>query len=385
MTLNDRNKKDYDWSDGDELPFEPAPIRRRRRTDESGTDRSWLRKWGYNVGVLIVPSVVAAIYFYGFASPIYETDTVLSLRNSNASAGGGVGFSGALAALTGVGDMGRAKDESFALVTNVRSREALIELDETLDLRTHFADPSINYFQRLPDDASFEGFYSYYGDFVAILYDEVTGQIVLHTRAFDKDLAYQMAQVIIRRGEALVNQFNQRARSDLMHITNAEVTDAEERLRKANAAVTQFRLDTGIMDPMIASQAIGTIITTLMSEIAKIQAEITAETQLSSGRVTPQLESLRNKLQALQAQSDAEQKRLTGRDESMAKLLAPYQSLLTDQEIARQTYIASLTAQHASLAEAKRQQLYLIDIVAPTLSQEARRPQRLRAIMLTFL
>ncbi|MDD3444500.1 MAG: hypothetical protein PHS60_03765, partial [Zavarzinia sp.] len=139
------------------------------------------------------------------------------------------------------------------------------------------------------------------------------------------------------------------------------------------------------MDPMIASQAIGTIITTLMSEIAKIQAEITAETQLSSGRVTPQLESLRNKLQALQAQSDAEQKRLTGRDESMAKLLAPYQSLLTDQEIARQTYIAALTAQHASLAEAKRQQLYLIDIVAPTLSQEARRPQRMRAIMLTFL
>lgn len=386
MTLNDRNRSDPDWSNNNDLPFEPAPIRRHFPHGDRNDTRRNLRRRAYNFCTLVVPSIVAAIYLYGFATPIYETDTVLSLRSSSSGSGGGTGFAGALALLSGGGSgLGRATDESFALVSNVRSREALSELDQVLDLRKRFQDPSINFLQRLPAEATSEEFYTYYGDYVTILYDEVTGQIILRTRAFDKELAFRMAEVIIRRGEDLVNQFNLRARNDLMQVASVEVSEAEERMRQADAAIMRFRQETGIMDPIVASQAIGSIIGTLMSEAAKLQAEITAEIQLSSGRATPQLEALRNKLKAVQAQIAFEEMRLTGQGDGLAKLLAPYQGLLTNQEIARQTYVAALAAQQAGFTEAKRQKLYLVNIVAPTVAGEARLPRRLRGVALTFL
>ena len=382
MTLNDRNRRDSDWGDGDELPFEPAPIKRRRRDEIAGDKASKLRRRLFDIGVIGVPSIIAAIYLYIFASPVFETDAVLSLRNSNASASG---FGGTLSFLQGVSNMGRATDESFAVVANVRSREALIELDNALGLRQHYQSDGINYFQRLSTSATFEDFYSYYGGYVTVIYDEVTGQIILRTRAFDRELAYRMAEVIIKRSETLVNQFNQRARSDLMQVSNKDVVDTEERLRRADAALTDFRVKHGIMDPLVASQAIGGIINGLMSEAAKLQSEITAEIQLSSGRVTPQLEALRNKLKAVQSQIVAEQARLTGNADGLAQLLAPYQALLTDQEIARQAYIAALASLQANISEAKRQQLYLINIVAPTIEEQARLPKQMQNILLTFI
>lgn len=382
MTLNDRNRRDSDWGDGDDLPFEPAPIKRRRRDEIAGDKASKLRRRLFDIGVIGIPSIIAAIYLYIFASPVFETDAVLSLRNSNASASG---FGGTLSFLQGVSNMGRATDESFAVVANVRSREALIELDNALGLRQHYQSDWINYFQRLSTSATFEDFYSYYGGYVTVIYDEVTGQIILRTRAFDRELAYRMAEVIIKRSETLVNQFNQRARSDLMQVSNKDVVDTEERLRRADAALTDFRVKHGIMDPLVASQAIGGIINGLMSEAAKLQSEITAEIQLSSGRVTPQLEALRNKLKAVQSQIVAEQARLTGNADGLAQLLAPYQALLTDQEIARQAYIAALASLQANISEAKRQQLYLINIVAPTIEEQARLPKQMQNILLTFI
>jgi len=369
-------------ADGGNAPYAPVPIITAAGR-LSPADRRRQKRLSILASLLIIflPTLISAVYFFGFATDKYEAAAVLSLRSANASGGG----SSLLGFLPGAQNLGRAGDESFAMIAYIRSRDALVRLDEALNLRESFSDPRVDFWQRLSPDASFEGFYSYYQHMVTVYYDEASGQIHMDTRAFDAEMAQKIALTVKSISESLVNQFNARSERDVLEIARLEVAAAENRLKTADAAVTRFRIERNMVDPIASTSAIGGIIAHLGAQIAQAQAELRTEEQLSNGNPTTKIVALTNRIKALEAQMSAEQARLTGEKDALAPVIEEYQNLVMAQEIARQAHTAALTALQSALAETQRQKLYLIDIVSPSIPEQARLPNRPRAVLFTFL
>ncbi|MCF4167270.1 hypothetical protein L2U69_16600 [Zavarzinia compransoris] len=336
----------------------------------------------FSVLFLLVPTAISAFYVYLFASPVYQVDTVFQVKTSYD--GGGGGGKGALGFLKGGSVMGRAMDESFSVVRYIESRNALAQLQADMDLRSAFSKDSIDSFSRLSADADDEAFYSYFGGIVSIYFDEVSGMIVLETRAFEPDLAFRMATSLASQAESLINDFNARSEHDLTELARNELKGAEQRLRDAELALTKFRNEHGAIDPAATSSSVNGIIASLKAQAASIEAEILAIRDISRGEV-PRLAELRNKLAGIQEQIKIEEARLTGSDSAWAGTLEQYGILLLQSDIAKQSYAASQSALDSAMVEARRQKLYVVDVVSPFLPTEPRLPHKAQTVFFTFL
>lgn len=338
-----------------------------------------------NVLFLTVPTIISAIYIYGFASDVYLVDTVFQVKTSYESAGGaGGGGKGALSFLKGGAVMGRAMDESFSVVRYIQSRNALDQLQKELDLREAFTATTVDGLSRLPADAGEEAFYSYYSDMVNIYFDEVSGMIVLETKAYSPDLSFQMATALAKQGEELINDFNKRSEQDLTELARNEVALAEKRLRDAELSLTAFRNEHGAIDPTATSASVNNIISTLKGQAAALEAEIRAVSDISQGDV-PRLAELRNKLSGLKEQIKIEESRLTGGANTWAPILEQYNFLMIQSQLAQQSYGSALSSYEGAVLEARRQKLYVVDIVSPIMPVEPRLPNRVQSVFFTFL
>lgn len=327
------------------------------------------------------PTLVSAIYVYGFASDIYQVDTVFQVKTSYDSGGGG---KGALSIFKGGSIMGRAMDESFSVVRYIESRNALGKLQSELDLRSAFTNPDIDGFSRLAPDADDEALYRYYGGVVDISFDEVSGMIVLETRAFTPDLAFHMATSLANQAESLINDFNGRSEHDLTELARNELKSAEQRLRDSELALTKFRNEHGAIDPTATSSSVNSIIAGLKTQAASIEAEIRAVSDISRGDV-PRLAELRNRLAGLQEQIKIEEGRLTGGENTWASTLEQYGIMMLQSDLAKQSYSSAQSALDSALVEARRQKLYVVDVVSPMMPTEARLPYRAQTVFFTFL
>ena len=339
----------------------------------------------FSFAVLLVPTLISAIYIYGYASDVYQVDTVFQVKTSyDAGGGGGGGGKGALSFLKGGSAMGRAMDESFSVVRYIESRNALDQLQADLDLRKAFTDESVDRYSRLDAGADDEAFYSYYSSVVDIYFDEISGMIVLETRAFSPDLAFKMSTALAKQGEDLINQFNSRSETDLTALARNELKAAEQRLRDAEVALTKFRNEHGSIDPSATSASANSIIATLKGQAASIEAEMRAITDISHGEV-PRLAELRNRLAGLREQIKIEEARLTGGDDSWAAQIEEYSILTLQADLAKQSYSSAQMALDSALVEARRQKLYVVDVVSPMQPSEARLPYRAQTVFFTFL
>ncbi|RJF94489.1 hypothetical protein D3874_01235 [Oleomonas cavernae] len=346
--------------------------------------RGKIRSAIFSLLVLVVPTLISAVYIYGYASDVYQVDTLFQVRTSYDAGGMGGGGKGALSFLKGGSVMGRAMDESFSVVRYIESRNAMDKLQGALDLRKAFTDESVDSYSRLDANADGEAFYGYYNDMVSIYFDEVSGMINLETRAFDADLAYKMATGLAKQGEDLINQFNTRSETDLTALARNELKDAEQRMRDAEVALTRFRNEHGSLDPSATSASVNSIISTLKGQAAAIEAEMRAITDISHGEV-PRLAELRNKLAGLREQIKIEESRLTGGADSWAAQIEEYSILTLQAELAKQSYANAQTGLDSALVEARRQKLYVVDVVSPMQPKEARLPYRAQTVFFTFL
>ncbi len=106
----------------------------------------------------------------------------------------------------------------------------------------------------------------------------------------------------------------------------------------------------------------------------------------------PRVLNAERRVDVIQKRIDAEQRKrgITSSSENEASntfstLVGEYERLIVDREFAEQTYVSSLAARDASLAEARRQTRYLAAHIQPTLAERSLFPQRLTILGLFAL
>ena len=217
------------------------------QTDSSGTKntiRQLLKNRIFWLTV-IIPTVLACIYYGLIASDVYISESRFVVRNPQRATQTGLG-----ALLQGTG-FSRSQDDTYSVHDFVLSRDALKELDEQLAVRKAYTNKDADFINRFPGldwDDSFESFYRYYQKRVSVDYDPVSSISILTVRAFTAPDAKSFNDLLLKMGERLVNNLNDRSRQDLIKFAQQEVSNAESKAKTAALALSTFRTNQSVFD-----------------------------------------------------------------------------------------------------------------------------------------
>lgn len=332
-------------------------------------------------GAVVVPTLLAGIYYGLIASDVYISESHFIVRSPQRPVQSG--FLGSFLQGTGIA---RAQDDTFAVHDYIGSRDALGQLDEKLALGKMFGRPDIDFLNRfgaLEWDKSFETLYRYYKKRVGVEYDSTSSISVLKVSAFNAQDANRINDMLIGMSEQFVNQMSERARTDIVRYAEGEVQRAERQAADAALALAAFRNRNVVIDPEKQS-------TFQLQQVSKLQDElISTRTQMAQLRAvspgSPQIMLLQTKIDTLQEAIDAETAKVAGRNGSLSGKAAAYERVELERQFADKQLGIALAALEAARNEAQHQQLYLERIVQPNLPDSAIEPRRFRSVVIVLL
>lgn len=344
-----------------------------------GRVAGWLRRH-ILAFVLGVPVACALLYFGLIAADRYSSQAMFVVRNFNQS------NTVALNALIQTSAAVRPADEAQAVNAYLLSRDAMNALDGAISLRDLLGRPEVDMFWRFPGLTPWrtdnERLYERYRDVVNVYYDTSTGITTLTVEAFRPEDALKMVQVLLEGSEKLVNRLNERARNDLVASAEEEVRTSKDRSAKARQNLTDFRDREAVIDPTRASQAVLETVGKLAYELAQASAQL-AELQRSSPQ-SPQINALRNRMSALEAQIARERTQFGGSADALAPRIAEYERLVLEREFSDQVLASAMHSLEIARLDAQRQELYLERIVQPGAADYPAAPRRMLMILLVL-
>ncbi|WP_448871335.1 hypothetical protein [Desulfobulbus propionicus] len=332
---------------------------------------------------VLLPTLAAILYYGLIASDVYISEASFVVRTPDR---GQVASSlGSFLQATGFSS---DRIDSFAVQNFILSRDALRQLDERFHLRQAFSNPDIDFLNRFPGPlwwrTSFEDLHRYYQQKVtAVQVDSLSSISTLTVRAFSPDSAVRINQQLLDMSETLVNQLNERGMQDMIRFAADEVAIAEQKAKAAALALSGYRNKKNVINPEQQS-------TIQLQQIAKLQDELISTQGLLTQLQTftsdnPQIPTLRQRVQHLRREIDAETNKVAGSDHSLAQKAAEYERLALDREFADRHLASTLASLEQARNEALRKQLYLERIAQPSTPDMAMEPRRLRGTVAVFL
>jgi capsular polysaccharide transport system permease protein len=339
----------------------------------------WAPSWGFILCVLL-PTLLAAVYFLLIASPRYVSEARFIVRQAGQSQPDALGLT-----LQGVG-INPTQTDAFAVHDYMRSRDAIAELQQTLDLGRIMGPPGADILSRWPrpwESRSREGLYKGYQRFVTVGYDATTGISILRVEAYRPEDARRLADTLLDGGESLVNRLNARSVADA--VTQAELSRDEARLRldEAQRRLVDFRNRERFIDPSTVAAESAGLIGELSATVAGLRAE---RSQLAAeAPQSPQLPSLDNRIAAYERQIAAERAKMAGTTRSLVPAVSAYEDLVRERELADRQLSEASASLIAAERDARRQALYLQRVVSPNLADEPILPRRWLSILVVLI
>jgi capsular polysaccharide transport system permease protein len=332
------------------------------------------------LGVVVVPTLLAVVYFGFIASDVYMSESRFVVRSPERQTGTTLGM------LLRGASFARAQDDTFTVQEYILSRDALRVLVDRLHVDRSYGKSSVDRLSRfagIDTDDSFEALHRYYQKMVRVSTDSSSSIATLTVRAFTAEDARAVDELLLHASEALVNRLNERGRQDMIRYAHAEVKDAETKARDAMLAVSVYRNRQGVVDP--EKQA-----AVQLQQVAKMQDELIATTtQLAQLKAftpgNPQIPQLQKRGSTLQQAIDQEVDKVAGGQRSLANKVAGFQQLALEAEFAGKQLASALASLENARNEAQRQQVYLERIAEPSLPDVAQEPHRLRGIFSTLI
>lgn len=341
---------------------------------------AWVIKRRWFLLTVILPTVLAALYYGLFASDIYISESRFVVKSPDQKKS----QVSTLANLVQTTGLSGGQEQTNEVLTYVHSRDALKALERTM-VRDKFNGAQIDFLSRFPqpfDSGSFEGLFRYYSKMVSASLDTETSTAIIKVKAFDPKSAYLINHELLDLSEAFVNRLNARAQTKGAIEAQREVDLAAQRARGARLALSQYRNAHGLIDP--AKQAVGVleIANTLTAERAALQAQLDLMQRLTPNN--PSIPALRNRVAAISTQVTSQGNRVVGSGNGIASQLGGYENLLVEQDFATQSLNVASAALVQARAEAQHQQFYLERVVDPNIPDDPQLPRRFISVLIIF-
>jgi capsular polysaccharide transport system permease protein len=343
--------------------------------------REWLYRHRWLALFVILPTLAAAVYYGLIASSVYVSQSSFIIKSPGQKAPPTL----SLANLVQTSGLSGGQEQTKEVVEYIRSRDALNDLQAQLDLRKRYSDRGGDLVSRFPPPlraASFENLYHYYTSMVGTNVDGETGIATLNVRAFTPEDAYEINARLLNLSEALVNRLNQRAEGRAIQEAEQRVLAAENRVRNARVALSEFRNQQDLIDPSKQAAGVLDISNKLVGEQAALRAQL--DLMLRVAPRNPAIPALRNRIVAVGREIAAQNGRAVGTPTGIASKLGNYEALQVEQEFATQMLTAANASLESARTEAQKQQFYLERVVEPNKPDMATLPHRLTKVLVVF-
>jgi len=330
--------------------------------------------------LVLVPTLLAAIYFLLIASPQYVSESRFTVK---ARQPGSVSM---LSEALNSAGFRSANEDAVAVRDFLLSHDAVSGLRAQLPLVEIFRRPEADWWARhWFDNPPAERLLDYYRSMVSAVIDATTGITVVTVRSFRPDDSLAINRALLGLSEQLVNRLNARILEDTVRSARAELARAESRVTSATTAISEFRERERALDPSRSAAIAVDTIGRLEGAVAQARSELQALLAFARPN-SPQVQNLQNRIDALQQQIVEERRRTAapGQDGFTAQVAA-FERLRLEAEFAGRQLTAVTANLERSLAEAQRQQMFIQRVVEPNLAERHRYPQRLLSIAYVFL
>jgi capsular polysaccharide transport system permease protein len=336
--------------------------------------RALFIRYGF-IFLVVAPTVLSTIYYGAWASKRYVSEAQFIVRGVSSNRATG------LDSLFRSFGISRTVDDSYAVENYMLSRDAVRALETSLPLRDIFSRPEGDLFSRFPHfwlGSSFERLYSYYLERIKVTSDGEKGITTLKVQAYRAQDAQNIARNLLALAESFVNQMNARSRQDSVRSAETDVADATAKVLVAQTDLTTFRNHELLIDPSKNSLAQLETITQLTTELDHTQAQI-AESKRTAAN-SPSIAVMQARADAMMAGIASERGKLAGTDRGLASRVSTFERLTLMRNLAEKSLSTALLSLESARIEARRQQIYIEEVVAPNLADESSEPQRIRAI-----
>ncbi|ONC95577.1 capsule biosynthesis protein [Burkholderia pseudomallei] len=379
--------------DAAELVDNPSSVVSKRATMESfdapAQESSWFwRVWTIGrlrltplfLVTVVLPTAIATLYYGLIASDVYISESQFILRTPKRTSEPGLG-----ALLQGV-SLSKTSDDTSVVQDYIKSRDALVVLEQKMPLRDAFGGRYADIFSRFPGVIGrngFEYFYRYFKNHVAVDVGTATAVTTLRVQAYTSKDAYLINKYLLEMAEKRVNELNDRSRQDSLRYALAEVAGAEAKVKAASTALSKFRSKASLFDPDRQSNIQLELVAKLRGELIAKQAQLSQLRMLSPQN--PQIPSLAASIGALEASIASEKGGVAGEKNSLSDRSVEYQRLALEQSFGEKLLASALTSLEQARADAERKQIYLERVAEPNEPDVAMEPKRVRNIFACFI
>ncbi|TKV41684.1 lipopolysaccharide biosynthesis protein [Sphingobium sp. MP9-4] len=339
-----------------------------------------IKRKRYFIGLVVLPSLLTATYYYFVASDQYESTADYVVRRADAPQKS----SGGAAALLGFGAPTGASADPYIVSDYLLSHDAVKSLRRDDNLVGRFRRTSIDFISALKsDDPSPEKLLKYYRDQVGVEQNLESGISQIKVRAFTPQDSYHIADKLLKMGEDRVNQINERTTRGQLSSAQNNLANAEKELANIQRKITLFRQKGGDINPTGSGKAQIELVSQLTASLASARARLNSLQGFISPS-SPQYRAVAAQVSALQRQVDLQNARLAGAGNNIAVGLGTYEDLIVRQDFAAKRYAAAAAVLDEAKAQALRQQIYLVRVVDPNMPVKSLYPERGRIVITVF-
>lgn len=320
-----------------------------------------------------LPTLLAGIYYYLIATPIYAARSEFVIQQSSQMSGASGGGMGGLLAGTTFAN----SQDSITVQGYLQSVGAMLRLDADEGFRAHFSAAEVDPIQRLEPDATQEAAYKTYGRNIHVSYDPSEGLIRMEVRATDPQKAVDFSYALLGYAEEQVDQLTHRLREDQMRGARESYEKAESDMLAAQRRVVElqekYKVISSEVELQLITQQIGQLETQLSADRLSLQ-QMESNTTPNRARMDPvkrRIAALEGEIQTLRAKLTEAQ----GGDQSLAVVQGELLVAQADVQTRQLLLAQSLQAMEAARIEANRQVRYLSVSVTPVAPDEAAYPR----------
>jgi capsular polysaccharide transport system permease protein len=366
---------------GETVSVRPSPMRALLRR---------LGPWRNFTLIVLLPTLLASVYLFGIAANQYQSEASFVVRSNSLSTTAAASGSTLLNSLSGMGSQSGVASstglpEQLTLQNYMMSHDAVTALAAKMDLVGMFRRPWLDVLLRLwyanPNDVELLRYFRWHVD---VVLDTETGVSNLTVRAFDPEDARKIAAGLLELGEQRINEYNERADEESLLVAKEQVARTEDRVKKAQANLTAYRLQVREIDPAQTSQTVLGVISGLESQLAQTRSQIAGMKSFARPD-SPQYRTLMERQQALEQQIADQSVRLTGKNGALAPVLSRYEELSLERDFANQDYESASSALEQAMSTAIGQHLFVSRVVQPNAPGEAEYPESLLDVATIFM
>lgn len=341
-------------------------------------EKSAQKGWIIFFSLLLIPTVLAALYYFIFAANIYVSESQFSVYSNEETS--------QLDAATALGLSITDNSTKDILIVReyILSKGLLMKLVNDLNIREMYGHKNADFLTKLPKNANDNDLLKYYHKMVDVQVYREASLLSLNVRAFTPDDAHKINDKILEYAETFINDLSSRIKIDSQNQAQKILGDVESEMIDLKTTISTFRQDNEIFDPAYEVQSNAEFVAALEAK----RGELIAERSIQAAKYKSKsfaMKALNKEIANIAYQVEHQKKNLLKKEDSTHQVMKEFEVLMLEDEFMRKKYELALLHLEDTYRTLQKQGKYIVRVLSPTLPDYPTEPNKPLSVFTVFL